>query len=108
MSLFTKAHRRMNRVISERMMDGTGTFTSAAGATRSGLQLAIDSSFELAGVLETLTGNIKAVTVAASQLAGVKPVRGDWFELCGKRYMIEDTLSDDHYFPTYACQELSR
>lgn len=108
MSMFTKAHSRMNRVISKRMRDTTGTFRSAEGQSVSGLQLMIDSNFELAGVMEVLTGNIKAVSVHRPQLGDLTPVRGDIFESCGKRYMIEDTLSDDSYFPVYACQELNQ
>lgn len=107
MSIFKGAHARMNFILSERLNDGTGTFTGSDGTTRTGLRLIIDSSFEMAGVLETLTGNIKAVSVAKTQMADAVPVRGDYFELCGKRYLIEDTLSDDQHFPVFACQELT-
>lgn len=106
MTMFSRAHKRMNGIIADRLTDGTGCFVSVSGERASGLQLAVDSQFELGGVMETMTGNIKAVTVSKAQMCGLVPVRGDWFEMCGKRYMVEDTLSDDHYFPTYACQEM--
>jgi hypothetical protein len=106
MSLFSKAHQRMNRIVATRLTDGTGSFTAADGTRIGCLQLAVDSRFEMSGVVETLTGNIKAVSVPKPQLQGVTPVRGDWFELGGKRYLVEDTLSDDHHFPVFACQEM--
>ena len=105
MSRFSRAHQRMNRVIEQRMADGTGSFQSAGGVSITGLHLAVDSSFELAGVMEKLAGSVKAISVSTRQLKGAKPVRGDHFELCGKRYMIEDTLHNDAHFPVYACQE---
>lgn len=105
MSIFSRAHRRMNRIIEQRLSDGPGSFHAANGIILTGLHLTIDSSFEMAGVMERLAGSIKAVSVSTRQLKGAKPVRGDHFELCGKRYMIEDTLHNDAYFPVYACQE---
>lgn len=105
MSFFARAHRRMNGIIEERLSDGTGSFHAINGITLTGLHLTIDSSFELGGVLEKLSGSVKAISVSTRQLRGAKPVRGDHFELCGKRYMIEDTLHNDANFPVYACQE---
>lgn len=105
MTQFARAHQRMNHIIAARLSDGTGCFVAATGVRVSGLQLSIDSKFELAGALETLTASIKAVTVPKDQMRGVKPARGDRFELNGKCYLVEDTLSDDQHFPVYACQE---
>lgn len=105
MSRFSRATQRMDKIIADRLNDGVGTFTAASGARVVGLELMIDSSFAMSGVMEILTGNIKAVTAKASQLNGIKPVRGDRFELCGKRYIVEDTLSDDAHFPIFACME---
>lgn len=106
-SPFARAHQRMNHILASRLSDGTGSFTASDGTRLTCLQLAVDSSFEMGGVMETLTGNIKAVSVPKAQLQGVTPARGDWFELAGNRYMIEDTLSDDQHFPVYACQEIT-
>lgn len=105
MTMFSRAHKRMNRTIATRLTDGVGSFHTQEGQRITGLQLAVDSTFELSGVMETLTGNIKAVTAPKGQMQGLTPVRGDWFEMCGTRYLVEDTLSDDQHFPTYACQE---
>lgn len=106
-SPFARAHQRMNRIVAARLTDGTGSFTAGDGTRLTCLQLTVDSSFEMGGVMETLTGNIKAVSAPKAQLQGVTPARGDWFELDGKRYLVEDTLSDDHHFPVYACQEIT-
>lgn len=105
MSRFSRATQRMDKVIANRLSDGLGSFSSASGERAACLELMVDSSFAMSGVMEILTGNIKAVTVKASQMNGIKPVRGDLFELSGKRYIVEDTLSDDAYFPVYACME---
>lgn len=106
MTMLSRAHKRMNRTIADRLTDGVGSFHTPEGQRITGLQLAVDSTFQLSGVMETLTGNIKAVTAPKTQMQGLTPARGDWFEMCGKKYLVEDTLSDDQYFPTYACQEV--
>lgn len=104
-SPFARAHQRMNRIINTRLSDGTGSYVGQQGQRINCLSLSVDSKFEMGGVLETLTGNTKAVTVASNQLR-THAVRGDWFELHGKKYMVEETLFDDGHFATYACQEL--
>lgn len=105
MSRFKRAMQRMDNVIAAQLTDGVGEFRDGNGTVRHGLQLMIDSKVEMAGVVEMLTGGIKAVTVRVSELCGSKPIRGGVFLLGQTRYIVEDTLSDDGYFATYACME---
>lgn len=105
MSRFKRAMQRMDKTIAVQLNDGIGEFRDGNGTVRHGLQLMIDSKVEMAGVIEMLTGGIKAVTVRVSELCGSKPVRGGVFLLGQTRYIVEDTLTDDGYFTTYACME---
>lgn len=105
MSRFERAMQRMNKTIAVQLNDGIGEFRDGNGTVRNGLQLMIDSKVEMAGVVEMLTGGIKAVTVRASELCGSRPSRGSVFKLNQTSYIVEDTLSDDGYFATYACME---
>ncbi|WP_205342220.1 hypothetical protein [Denitrificimonas caeni] len=105
MSRFERAMQRMNKAITSQLNDGIGEFVDGNGTVRQGLHLMIDSKIEMAGVVEMLTGGIKAVTVRVPELCGSKPSRGGVFKLNQTRYIVEDTLTDDGYFATYACME---
>lgn len=105
MSRFTRATQRMDKTIATQLHDGIGEFSDANGAVQRGLQLMVDNKVEMAGVVEMLTGGVKAVTVRVSELCGLKPSRGGVFKLNQYRYIVEDTLADDGYFATYACME---
>lgn len=105
MSRFERAIQRMDRAVAHQLHDGIGEFSDANGTVRHGLELMVDNKVEMAGVAEMLTGGIKAVTVKVSQLCGSKPVRGGIFKLNKTRYIVEDTLTDDGHFATYACME---
>lgn len=105
MSRFKRAMQRMDKTIAVQLNDGIGEFIDGNGTVRRGLQLMIDSKVEMAGVVEMLTGGVKAVTVRVSELCGSRPIRGGVFKLDQTSYIVEDTLSDDGYFATYACME---
>lgn len=105
MSRFDRAMRRMDKAIAVQLNDGVGEYSTASGDARQNLQLMVDNKVEMAGVVEMLTADIKAVTVRTSELCGLKPVRGGVFKLNQARYIVEDTLTDDGYFATYACME---
>lgn len=105
MSRFDRAMQRMNKQIAAELSDGVGEFIGGDGVTLRGLRMMIDSKVEMAGVVEALTGGIKAVTVCVSELCGAKPMRGCIFRSGGAGYIVEDTLLDDGYFATYACME---
>lgn len=105
MSRFARATQRMDKTIAAQLHDGIGEFSDASGAVQRGLQLMVDNKVEMAGVFEMLTGGVKAVTVKVSQLCGAKPVRGGIFKLNKTHYIVEDTLTDDGHFATYACME---
>lgn len=105
MSRFERAMQRMNKAIATQLIDGIGEFRDGNGTVRRGLQIMIDSKVEMAGVVEMLTGGVKAVTVRVSELCGSRPSRGGVFKLNQTSYIVEDTLADDGYFATYACME---
>ena len=105
MSRFKRAMQRMDNAIAAQLNDGIGEFRDGNGTVRRGLQLMIDNKVDMAGVVEMLTGGVKAVTVRVSELCGSKPIRGNVFKLDQTSYIVEDTLSDDGYFATYACME---
>lgn len=108
MSRFERAMQRMDKTIAAQLHDGIGEFSDASGTVRHGLQLMVDNKVEMAGVVEMLTGGIKAVTVRTSELCGLKPSRGGVFRLNRASYIVEDALTDDGQFATYACMEQQR
>lgn len=105
MSRFKRAMQRMDNAIAARLNDGVGEFRDGNGTVRRNLQLQIDNKVDMAGVVEMLTGGVKAVTVRVSELCGSKPIRGGVFLLGQTRYIVEEVLVDDGYFATYACME---
>lgn len=105
MSRFKRAMQRMDNAIAAQLNDGVGEFRDASGTVRHSLQLLVDNKVEMAGVVEMLTGGIRAVTVRVSELCGSKPIRGSIFQLDRIQYIVEDVLVDDGYFATYACME---
>ena len=105
MSRFKRAMQRMDKTIAVRLNDGVGEFRDGNGTVRRNLQLQIDNKVDMAGVVEMLTGGVKAVTVLVSELCGSKPIRGSIFQLDRIQYIVEDVLVDDGYFATYACME---
>lgn len=104
-SKFARSLDRMNRTIAARLSDIKGSYDSKDGAIVNSVDLMIDSSVVIGGAEQVFASGTFAISFPVSQLA--KATRGGVFTACGRSYVVEEAISNDGQYATYACMEIT-
>lgn len=95
---------RMHSRVFAHLNDGCGSYTPPrGGAPTCDIQLIVDHNLERAGAEGVFRTDATGITFRKVCLARVE--RGGMFEWCGRRFIVEDEISDDGHVVTVACME---
>ncbi|MDY0207467.1 MAG: hypothetical protein RBR82_12720 [Pseudomonas sp.] len=104
-SKFARSLDRMNRTIAARLSDIKGSYDSKDGAIVNSIDLMIDSSVVIGGVEQTFAAGTFAISFPVCQL--IKAARGGVFTAGSRSYIVEEPISNDGRYATYACMEIT-
>lgn len=84
--------------------DGLGSYLDAAGVPRvQNVELIVDHNLQRVGPNGVLVSDALGITWQNTEIKCVE--RGGIFLFDGKRYLVEEIISDDGDFSTAACME---
>lgn len=95
---------RMDRSVLAHLNDGCATYTPRlGGAVVRGVPVIVEHNLMRSGPEGVFRSESTGIAFRKTCLAQVE--RGGVFEWCGRRFTVEDQISDDGHWITAACME---